>query len=965
MQMMFSFFIGVFSFFQVQSFELNYFNTQSGLSNNIVYDVYQDRQGFIWVATENGLNRFDAYDFEVFSHEPGDSTSISSNIVRTVFEDRAGNLWVGTQQGLDLFARESESFTHFGIPESYNLILKDIQDVKLDYNDNFWFLIGSRLFKFDPEEKEYTEVLVPDKMNSVSMLDGETVWISTYDGKVMSYSIQKDEWLEHPERPILENTALFSEVDDSIIWGSFLSKEHLPENFKSFPLLTNFRRPERILEDSFSRVWVGTTDGLFVKDENEVEFKEFELGNNTGPLSRSIKTIFEDKVGSVWIGTVNGLFRLDPEKKQIESILNSGSSQMAMAIEETPSGVWINYFNNNLSYFEYDENKALLLAEQLNLSGVRNQIWDIQTIGKEASNIWLGTEDGLLYYDGNSKKFEKLSLPVPDDGTSSPVIFTITANGKGANWVGGYERIYKLDIKTRDILSTITFPDEYPGALVQDILVLEDELLIATEGYGLFTFSELNGLEKWSIGNSGSDNLIQTSIWDLYKSRDGKIWIGSKNGLFSFDETNLEMMNELSSSIVFSVTEDRDGILWLGTEKGLLRYDPESKLEHKITSTEFNRRSIFTSGNRNVFIGGMEGVNYFDPSNIQINQNVPDVWITDFTIVSSDSTERISLHEKREIELSWEQNTIEIDFTALNYTESVLNQYSYQLIGRDPALVESNDVRKARYVQLPPGEYEFKVIGSNNDNIWNMEGASIRIIVHPPFWKTIWFRALILILFLAIVWSLYNYRVRKLLEIERVRLRIASDLHDEIGSGLSGIALAGDLFNQESLNGNNRPEIVSRIASNARNLAASLDSIVWLIDPSKESILHFLQKCKQTAQELLADKEIKITDNVLETYHSMPISSIKRRNMYLIFKETVHNVLKHSDSEFVEISFDQIEGWFRIIVKDSGIGFDEKKVNKGHGLENIRRRAGEMKSILEIISSEEGGTKVILKTRLP
>lgn len=964
MQLVFSFLIGVFSFFQVQDFDLNYFNTQSGLSNNIVYDVYQDRQGFIWVATENGLNRFDAYNFEVFSHEPGDSTSISSNIVRTVFEDRAGNLWVGTQQGLDLFERETERFVHYKIPESYNLILKDVQDVKQDYNDNFWFLIGSRLFRFDPHKKEYTEIMVSGFMNSASMIQGKTVWVSTYSGEVLSYSIDTGEWQEYPNRSVLEETALFSEVDDSIIWGSFLNEKQLPDNFKSFPSLANFRRPERILEDSFSRVWVGTTDGLYVRSTNETEFKEFQLGDNTGPLSRSIKAIFEDKVGSIWIGTVNGLFRLDPKKKQVDKVLNQGSSQMVMAIEEIASGVWVNYFNNSLTYYRYSENRILLFEDELNLDGVRNQIWDINHVGSEEYDIWLGTEDGLLVYDLKLKAFTKLNLPVPDDGTSSPVIFTIVSNDDNSNWVGGYERIYKLDKNTREIESTIIFPDEYPGALVQDILVLENELLIATEGYGLFTFSEQNELEKWSSDNLEINNLIQTSIWDLYKSGDGKVWIGSKNGLFSFEKDS-PVKVETRSNIIFSVTEDRDGILWLGTEKGLIRYDPVTGKENKIISTEFNRRSIFTSVSGEVFVGGMEGVSYFDPSNIRINQNIPDVWITDFNIVSSDSVQRISLYGKEEIELSWEQNTIEIDFTALNYIGAGLNQYAYQLVGHDPALVESNDVRKARYVQLPPGEYEFKVIGSNNDNIWNTEGASVKIIVYPPFWKTIWFRTFILILFLTIVWSLYNYRVKKLLEIERVRLRIASDLHDEIGSGLSGIALAGDLFNQESLNGNSRPEIAGRIASNARNLAASLDSIVWLIDPSKESTLHFLQKCKQTAQELLADKEIKITDNVSEAYHSLSISSIKRRNMYLIFKETVHNVLKHSDSDFVEIGFDEIEGWFRIIVEDSGIGFNEKKVNKGHGLESIRRRADEMKSILEIISSEEGGTKVILKTRLP
>lgn len=960
-----TFLLGLFSFFQTQSFDLNYFDTQSGLSNNIVYDVYQDHQGFVWIATDNGLNRFDAYNFKHFQHSLDDSTSLSSNIIRKILEDNNGDLWIGTREGLNLFDRKSESFSHYEIPGSFNLFLNDIQFIQKDSKGFFWFLIGESLFNFDPKSKVYTQVKSENSLDSFAIDSKDTVWVLTSNNGLRSYSSTTKKWNEHTSITINKGSSIFSSSDRSKVFATFRNKNASLRGFAAVPDLPGESRAERLLEDSKGNTWIGTINGLFIKRKGEEEVQEYKLGRNTTTLSRNIKSIFEDKAGGIWIGTVNGLFLLDPQKKPFNTIQGIESDQIVMAIEESQNGFWVNYFSEALKYYEFTEDREPIVRKEVTLNGKQNQIWDIESSKVDKSELWLATEDGLIIYDQSLNQIEEVKLP--KESIRSRVIFTINTGEKGTYWLGGYERIYQVDAKSKEVLQTIQFPLQYVGVLIQDILETEKGLLIATEGYGLLTYSSSTGIENYDLKGI-------SSIWDIYESPDKEIWLGTNKGLYwvAEDITTLGGGSTfgLESAIVFSITEDHEGVLWLGTDKGLVRFS--NGLESFIYSTkdgilnpEFNRRSIFTSKNDYIFSGGMGGVTYFDPSKIRENPNIPNVLITDFKVISADSSFSISTLSQETIVLDWNQNTFEIGFTSLNYTNPSQNQYQYALMNHDPELVHSKGSRIARYVRVPSGEYEFVLKGSNNDQVWNERWATIRVKINPPFWDTIWFKLLVITCFIFLIWQVYRYRVRKLLEIERVRLRIASDLHDEIGSGLSGIALAGDLFNQESSSGNPRPELANRIANNARTLASSLDSIVWLIDPSKESMLDFLQKCKRISQELLASKEVKTVDKIPEVDHNLSISSLKRRNMYLIFKEVLHNTLKHSNSSAVEIRFDMVDGWFQIRIQDYGQGFNEQEINKGNGLDSIRRRADEIKSILEIASGNEEGTKTTLKTRLP
>ncbi len=971
--MVFSFLIGVLALFQVQNFDLNYFDTQSGLSSNIVYDVYQDYQGFIWVATENGLNRFDAYTFKNFHHSPFDSTTISSNIVRTVFEDENNNLWIGTREGLNLFDRKSEEFVRFPIPAKFDVSFSDIQFVVIDSANRFWMVVQGRLFSFDPVLKSFSEVKFPSTLLQIEMDNQDRIWIIDVLGQLSSYSISGQTVQEHSLIVQPLTFGLYSGEERKLFWYHTEDFNGAMPEWTELSFSYNGHGVRRFLEDSKGRHWIGTEQGLFVKEESSTSFQIFSLGEASNILTGNIKSIFEDKVGGIWVGTVSGLFHINGQRKSFQRIENGSELRMVMGLAESKEGVWINYFDEGLSLYHFDGDQNFEKTLDVNLEGESDKIWAVQTFDGSENSVWLGTEDGLLLYDSKKRNTVRSPLPIVENGL--PVIFSISEAENGMAWLGGYSQIYLIDIKTLKIQEKIPFEEGFFGALVQDILVLKDRLLIATEGHGMFTYTSTTGIEKFGWGNKSNTKFIQSSVWDLYQSKNGTIWIGSNSGLFSYLEGREPIHHQNSaignSSIIFSITEEFNGMLWLGTDRGLVRFDPATEeaqifgANDGIINPEFNRRSILTSKSGKIIAGSMSGITYFDPSGIQLNPVEPDVELTRFEVIMANSSYRIPIYGRNRIELEWEHNTFEIDFTALNYTNSSQNLYQFQLVGYDPDVVQTKENRTARYVRLPAGDYTFKVIGSNNDGVWNEKGRSIAITVQPPFWQTIWFRLLITVTLLGIIWSLYRFRVRQLLEVERVRLRIAGDLHDEIGSGLSGIALTGDLLKRQMDDGTTKPELLERMTNNARNLASSLDSIIWLIDPQKESIQDLVLKCKAAAQELLYDKKVVFEDDISPEMMNYKLLATIRRNLYLIFKEVIHNIQKHSNATEVTISFNLQNGRVQLSISDNGNGFDENEIVKGNGLDSIKRRAKEIQATLEIKSISGNGTTLSLSKKLP
>tara|TARA_R110000868_G_scaffold368227_1_gene631195 strand:- start:20876 stop:23758 length:2883 start_codon:yes stop_codon:yes gene_type:complete len=959
----------------VQTEQFRHYDTENGLSNNIVYAIYQDHEGFMWIATENGLNRFDGYEFRKYFHNTEDDKTISSNIVRSIVEDKSGNLWIGTYNGLNLFNRETERFTRFLELPSANVNRLDFQQMIIDKKARIWFCTLETAGWFDTITKEFNFLPQINNPFSISLDKEDNLWANTFDGEVFRYEVEKDSLTK------ISSNISYSQLP--IFWGNYSKKLWVHDSYdlskvfkqwNKIPELPEDRLPLKLLEQSEENLIVASDYGLFSFSRNNAGLAKIDFGEKSSSLTNSIRSLFQDKNGGLWVGTLSGFFHFDPYRKQFSNIdFVDKASDVIMGLDQVDQQLFVNTFSRGLKSYDLSKKEISEIIFSKKQETGFYQTWDIEWVRESDFPVWLATNEGLFLYSQKFNELEKIVLDLDEE--KFPVTFSIENTSENHLWVSSLTALYKLSKKTANIEQVIK-TDGTITSSIQDVQSYKNTILVATEGEGLFIYDseKSDSLVPLTRLIPESSMVLTLPIWDLFLDAENLIWIGTNQGLFKLDIDKSTLfpisLNALKNRVIFSIQEDEKGNLWMGTEKGLIRFNPiiEEILEFNksdgVNNVEYNRRSVIKSKNGELFFGGVEGVTSFDPQKIKINPIIPDVHILEARVVTSDSMYiPIGFYEE-EIDLPWNKNTLEFDFVGLSFTNPSLNKFRYKLEGHDPDWVNS-EARLSRYVQLPHGEYTFKVQVSNNDGVWNTEGASLQINISPPFWKTWLFRVFVLTLALLILWAVYRYRVKQLLEIERVKLRIASDLHDEVGSGLSGIALTGDILQRQIEKGDVKPELIQRITKNSRVLASSLDAIVWLIDSKKETVGDLISKSLITAKDLIHTAKIEVIDTVPHKYQAKVLSSVQRRNLFLLIKEALNNIAKHSNATIATLDFKIIESNLLVIIKDNGKGFEEGSFVSGRGLGTMKHRAEELGAILTFESKEEGGTEILVSIKIP
>jgi signal transduction histidine kinase len=396
----------------------------------------------------------------------------------------------------------------------------------------------------------------------------------------------------------------------------------------------------------------------------------------------------------------------------------------------------------------------------------------------------------------------------------------------------------------------------------------------------------------------------------------------------------------------------------------LVRFDPkQGTFRHfdagdGIGNTEFNRRSALrTRAGRFVF-GGLNGLTIFDPLQIRDNPYVPPIVVTRFQKSNRSGTTTLYPPADQPLRLSYRDYSFLIEFASLSFTNPEKNRYRYRLEGFDPVWSRAGPERTVRYTNIPPATYRFRVQGSNNDGLWNEVGTSLTLVIAPPFYQTWWFRFLFAITVLGLLAAAYRYRVQRLLEMERMRLRIAGDLHDDVGSKLSGIALMSELLESEPDLSESRKSDLQEISHSAREIIDDLRDIVWFIDPDHDHAEKTVEKMHQVARSLLNGTTYSIDTRDLHGLEQADMTF--RRNLFLIFKEALHNINRHANARHVSIRLDEYRGHLRLRVSDDGIGFNPADEPTGNGLKNMQRRALQMGGTLTLNSTPEDGTTVEL-----
>lgn len=1000
-------------------------STQHGLSQVSVYAIVQDPQGFLWFGTEDGLNRYDGYTFTVYRHNPLDTTSLSNSWVECLYVDRSGELWIGTWGGgVNRYDRLRDRFLRFTSdprdPES--LSNNFIQTIFEDHSGTIWIGTEKGLNRFDLTRGTFVRYfqdpndgksLTHDNVRSICQDRRGDLWVGTFVG-VSRYDQKRKEFLRYvhdPRNPrSLSHNRIRSVYQDraGTIWigtrAGLDMYDRTSDSFVRLPLVASSGKAFtaenvfRIFEDRNGTLWIGTNDSGLVRYDRKNNRVSHHPHNPYDPQSLSVnpvRSIIQDRSGVLWIGTLGGglnrytgaeerfvHIRHEPDKS------NSLSGKIVFSIYLDRSGVlWIGTDMAGLNAYDSKQNRFVHYKHDpnnphsLGVNSVRSIYGDKDGI------LWIGTVNGgLNQYDRKRNRFVRHEHDPNDRSSiSSNSIRTIYEDSQGMLWIGTWGGGLNQYDKRRNRFTHYRHQPNDPASLSSDLVssILEDRtgVLWVTTREGLNRFDRHKNIFVRYVADLTDPHALSNNyILSIHEDRNGNLWLGTMMGLNKLDKTTNRFerffeQDGLPSNVVYGILEDEQGFLWLSTNHGLSKFDPATgrfrnyDSRDGLQADEFNSGAYHKGRDGRLYFGGVNGVTAFHPDSVKDNLLVPPVVLTSFRVFEQPLRLEQSIWATRELRLSYAENFFSFEFAALDFTAPEKNQYAYMLEGFDKDWVLSGARRYASYTNVDPGEYVFRVKGSNNDGVWNEAGLELRITIVPLFWQTWWVRVLASLSLIGALVALYHYRAQRLLYGERMRARIATDLHDDIGTSLTSIAITSDLSQRElERDPNKTAKLLERISETSRELLDTMNDIVWSINPDNDSLDLTILRMQEFAVRLCEAKEIGVRFTTPPNLADLRLSMDVRRAVFLIFKEIVNNMVKHADctNADIEIGIDAagMRGrkrtlWLR--VKDDGKGFSFTEPVRGNGIRNMHKRVDAVGGSVVVRSSPGSGTEIHLR----
>ena len=1012
-----SLFFSVLHFAQSQS-HFTHLTTDNGLSQSSVFNIVQDKIGFMWFATEDGLNRFDGNKFIVYRNKPDDSTSIQDLGIRKVFKDKTGELWILTLRGrLSRFIQTKNNFKRYSFSDDKSFSQIKIITLAEDAKGNLWaasskfefFLYNSEKDSFITKEFDNSLKKIFESVHVQCLLgdsDG-TLWIGTWEGLInLNPVTQKYSWYKNSSDPnSLGGNLVFNLAEDHSgnIWiasanggvSVFNKSTSSFKVYKNIPGRKNSLSSNRIVSiliDSRNKIWIGTFDkglDLFIPGtESFINFSH-NPSVSTSISIGAVMSIYEDKSGGIWFGTGGGgINRYEPLNQNFNHIQHipgnpsSISPNPVLAICEDHLGnLWIGSDGGGINFKEKKSNEFKSFLQNPVFGS--NAITVIYEDSK--GNIWIGADPGVhspggvvIQYERNTKKFTpvnniKIKLGgvsvIREDRYGELWIATPTDGVHRYNTSTGKEIIYKTnpaDTTTISSNSIFSIYEDCSGDLWFGSIATGLNLFDRKKNSFIRFTNDLN--DKTSIGSN--------SIWCITEDADKNLWIGTwGNGLNKFERDKKRFIHYtvddgLPGNVVYGIIPDDQGNLWLSSNHGITKFNPVNGMiknydkSNGLLISDFSAGAVFKSKDGRLFFGGSSGAVSFDPKSIKNNTYLPNVVITDFRVFDKPFNANESILFKKEIQLNYDQNFFTIEFASLDFTSPENNVFEYKLEGVDKNWVNSGSRNFASYTDINHGHYKFMVRGSNSSGVFNPVKAVLGITIAPPFWKTWWFRTTAVIVLVLMLYSIHRYRLNKLLEVERTRNRIAKDLHDDVSATLTGIVYFSDAISKE-LGEQKTPlvqKLISLIHESASDVQESMSDIIWAINPDNDDWSKILPRFRRYASDLCESKSIKYFINIGELpqkFKKLPME--RRRNLWLIYKEIITNAVKHSGCSLIEINIEFNENEFLLSISDNGSGFDKNLKSEGNGLKNIYSRIESLNGKIELQTIPGSGTKWKLK----
>jgi len=964
-----------------------------GLPDNAVLALAQTPDGYLWVGTHSGLARFDGLQFTTFNSR--NTPELWNSSITALCADREGTLWIGTEGGGLVRLREGV-FSHFGKTDG---LAGDSLKVIYERKDgSLWIGSTTGISRYqDGKISNYTkkEGLASDMVSSIYEDSSSNLWIATGEGlnrlkgETMESFAMPDGLPGDSVRGICQDKGgrVWIGSNNGMLWYDWYWYSHFYAYNSRYGLSDTF--VSAICEDREGNLWVGTYSGL----NRFHEGRFFNQLNREGfPFGR-VNALSEDREGNLWVASSEGLTRLTPERFFTYTRRQGLTHNNVTSVMEDHNGnLWIDTWGGGLDRLKDEKFTAYATTNGLSQSLV------LSTCEGRDGSLWIGADfDGGL----TRSKEGRIMHYTWRDGLPNAGLRVLHEDGSGKLWIGTSKGLCCFkDGK----FSTYTTRDGLCGDAVHAIC--EDRA-------GRFWIGTERGLNCWNGNNFNGfktdQGLSDDSVLALYEDKNADLWIGTagggldryRGGRFSRYTTQ----QGLFSDEIFEILEDDDGWLWMSCSKGVFRVRKKDldaldrgECEHfasvvygKSDGMEspqcsgVGKPGAWKSRDGRLWFATSKGLVTVDPKTTRINLAPPPVYI-----------EQVSADRKTLANALWQakrekaskgpkppvvvvppgRGELEFHYTALNLQAPENCRFKYKLAGLDVDWIDAGTRRVAHYNNVYPDRYDFQVIACNKDGVWNESGASLALELQPHVWQTGWLRALGVLVAIAGTGGLARYitarRLRRRLElleqrhaIDKERARIAKDMHDQIGAGLTQAGLLGELTKRDADKVDKTKRHANELCDVVRELAQTLDEIVWTVNPKNDSLNKLAAYMAVYAEDYFGTASIRCRLDIPAGLPPHPLSAELRHNLFLTVKEAFNNVVKHAGASEVWLRFCLEAFALRISIEDNGRGFAVETTNAtGNGLSNMKERIEELGGRFSLISLPGKGTEVSIRVKL-
>ncbi|MEO5644936.1 MAG: two-component regulator propeller domain-containing protein [Bacteroidia bacterium] len=1007
----FLFFILLIRFFPAGAFDFRFTNISvlQGLSSGAASCIYTDNRGFTWIGTATGLNRFDGEKFTIYSHHRNDSNSLPADNIHSIAGDSSGMLWIATENGVAKFNPWNGKCKTIAPVYSQGAYPSPFTNIFIDQSHSVWAVSLAAVWKYDENKNAFVVALRcdgkdnhPERCTNFYQDKEGRYWICSYNGLFRFYPENgKTEQYKINVSVEKENllVCIFQDHYGRLWCGSWGNgfAEFLPEE-KKFITSKWIEKPEypsasnivlaytETFADNKYILWAATNAGLAAMQEINTDnfnfsFSKHDPSNAESISSNQVFAVAVNASGQLWSGTSGGVSILLPERQLFQEYAPGFKGQVTHIVpEKNGDNFFCSWYGNGLQEISKEGIVTRYWKSIPENNTDCEQVSDVVRAGD--GTLWVATFGGLSHGDAQGNNFRQV-LPETNNPNSicDKRIVCLAEDLEGNIWCGSYGKgisvINPITNACVNYKSDSHDPHSLPYDLVWTILCRKNgEVWIGTNA-GLCRYDAIKKrFDSWKYILRGNDILNIGVSHTLYEDSKGVLWIGTDNGLFFLrkDNTFGAWLKEdgLADNFVYGIHEDQSGNIWISTGNGLSKLNPANG-----KFTNFSAGSglpvsdlsgdLGSTSDGKILIGLDNRVIGFYPELLNRSTHAR-IFITGISVSGKDldfDKEPSAFHET---EFPWNDNVISFDFVSPGIRGIKSVSYEFQLNGADKKWVNAEGRHFASYVGLPPGTYVFRCRVSVNNGEWS-EPAAFSFIIHPPFWKRWWFIiAVTLIILTLIILVVRRESTRKFREkllilekkqaVEMERNRISRDMHDDLGSGLTKIAILSEVVKRKINPADDSQKQINTISESARELVDNLNEIIWALNPDNDHLSNLAAYIREYANRFLEPFGIDAHCSVPEELNEHPLSEETRRNIFLVLKEALHNIVKHANATSVEIIFRQ-NGNFSMEIKDNGKGFLQEETREfGNGLKSMKKRAEAIGATFSFSSAPEKGTSV-------